>query len=257
MKKHIITVLLTIGLSTSGWFLFYNYYPIWQLDGLQDEMLGATVTTISGTDTMSAFPTTYNANLAAMNSAKIEISTTTLPNITTLANLTGVTASDLSCTNCINATEIEDVYLINTAPEVMPYRLDMDAGSGSSPNIQWINGNNDQFSAYITSDGNASFYNDTGEIWFKASGDYDDYIFISVSGNESAINTVGSSTLNIVSSSGDINFNNNNNATTTIIVESGKAGLGGSIILEDNDGAGCTEISVTNGTILSESVSCP
>lgn len=57
-------------------------------------MLGATITELSGGDTMSDFPTVYNANLNSLNNGKIEIGTTTLPLIITLSGLTS--ASSLS-----------------------------------------------------------------------------------------------------------------------------------------------------------------
>lgn len=54
--------------------------------------VGAVVTTIASSDQLVDFPTTYNANLASLNAGKIEISTTTLPLITTLSNLVTVGA---------------------------------------------------------------------------------------------------------------------------------------------------------------------
>ena len=40
-------------------------------------------------------------------------------------------------------------------------------------------------------------------------------------------------------------------------IYSGGAGLGGEIIVEDNDGAGCTEITTLDGTISGKTVTCP
>lgn len=55
-----------------------------------DGGVGTVVTTLTGSNNLSDFPTTYNANLAALNAGKMEISTTTLPLITTLSNLSTV-----------------------------------------------------------------------------------------------------------------------------------------------------------------------
>ena len=46
-------------------------------------------------------------------------------------------------------------------------------------------------------------------------------------------------------------------ATSTIFVNSGGAGLGGSIIFEDNDGVGCTEMTFNAGVQFLSVVTCP
>ena len=50
-------------------------------------MLGASITELSGTDTMSNFPTSYNATINSLNDNKIEISTTTLPLLTGIGTI--------------------------------------------------------------------------------------------------------------------------------------------------------------------------
>lgn len=45
-------------------------------------------------------------------------------------------------------------------------------------------------------------------------------------------------------------------ASSTELITSGGAG-GGRIILEDSDGAGCSEISILDGTIITETITCP
>lgn len=59
-------------------------------DHWSDSKFGTSVTTLDGSENLSDFPTTYNANLNALNAGKMEISTTTLPLLTTLANLSTV-----------------------------------------------------------------------------------------------------------------------------------------------------------------------
>lgn len=49
----------------------------------------------------------------------------------------------------------------------------------------------------------------------------------------------------------------NQSATTTVVVSTGAAAKGGRIILEDIDGAGCTEVSALNGTLTAITVTCP
>jgi len=55
-----------------------------------DASFGSTLTNISSTDNLADFPTVYNANQTALNNDKIEVSTTTLPNLATLLNLVAV-----------------------------------------------------------------------------------------------------------------------------------------------------------------------
>jgi hypothetical protein len=46
-------------------------------------------------------------------------------------------------------------------------------------------------------------------------------------------------------------------ATTTVVISTGAAAKGGRIILEDIDGAGCSEVSALNGTLTAKTVTCP
>lgn len=48
------------------------------------------LTTLNGTDNLTNFPTTYNANNTALNSGKIDVGSTSIAAITTLANLSTV-----------------------------------------------------------------------------------------------------------------------------------------------------------------------
>lgn len=56
----------------------------------QEHRLGSTITTILGTDTLSASRSTINTNFSNLNSTKIENSTTSVASITTLSNLVTV-----------------------------------------------------------------------------------------------------------------------------------------------------------------------
>jgi len=90
MKKTIaISLTVSILVMTLGAYAFWNYMPLFPIVKLfGGELLGTTLTDISSSDKMKDFPTVYNANLAAINAGKMEISTTTLPLITTLSGLT-------------------------------------------------------------------------------------------------------------------------------------------------------------------------
>ena len=77
----LITLIIIVGII--------RYAPA-QWFGFGEFRVGTTVTSLVSTDSLSDFPTTYNANLVAMNAGKMEISTTTLPLVTTMAGLTTV-----------------------------------------------------------------------------------------------------------------------------------------------------------------------
>lgn len=49
----------------------------------------------------------------------------------------------------------------------------------------------------------------------------------------------------------------NQTATTTVVVSTGAATKGGRLIIEDVDGAGCTEVSALNGVLAAKTVTCP
>jgi len=85
--QHLYTIAIASAITFLSLFGAYNYMPL-PVDTVGEQMLGTAITTISGSDKMKDFPTTYNANLAALNAGKIEISTTSLPLITTLGGLT-------------------------------------------------------------------------------------------------------------------------------------------------------------------------
>lgn len=53
-------------------------------------LFGTTYTTLNGSDNIKNFPTLYNANNAAFDSSKIEVGSTSIASITTLANLSTV-----------------------------------------------------------------------------------------------------------------------------------------------------------------------
>lgn len=45
--------------------------------------------------------------------------------------------------------------------------------------------------------------------------------------------------------------------TTTLYAKSTTASIGARVVLEDLDGAGCSEIAILNGTIAAKTVTCP
>jgi hypothetical protein len=80
---------ITSVLILAAVYYFMPFEPLFLLDE-NDGMLGATITTINGSDKIKDSRAVINTNFANLNSDKIEVSTTTLPNITTLANLATV-----------------------------------------------------------------------------------------------------------------------------------------------------------------------
>jgi hypothetical protein len=103
MKKIFIILLLSFSLTANAVELqTIQLKPTlwekistckWHISCYFQKNLGTTLSTITGTETVSyALKTTVNNNFTALNAGKIEVSTTTLPLITTLAGLTSANA---------------------------------------------------------------------------------------------------------------------------------------------------------------------
>jgi len=84
-----MSYLITVGISALtfllGVFGVYNYVPI-SIDSLAVEGNLGAITTLVGTENLSDFPTTYNANLAQL----MRMSTSSVDSITTLSNLVSI-----------------------------------------------------------------------------------------------------------------------------------------------------------------------
>ena len=97
-KILIISLIITI----LGLFVFYQYIPLQPVNFLnkQTELLGSTITTMNGSDTLKDSRSVINTNFTNLNNGKLETSsfysTTTHANIATLPALT--TAGSLSIT---------------------------------------------------------------------------------------------------------------------------------------------------------------
>ena len=87
MYKILGTILIT-ALTTFG---INNFVPLKYFEALPglttNRQLGATITTIAGSDTLSNSRTTINTNFANLNSDKVETSTTTMSLLTSVPNL--------------------------------------------------------------------------------------------------------------------------------------------------------------------------
>jgi hypothetical protein len=105
-----ISIIASAAVVLASLFGAYQWLPMKFLDPLGEPQFGTTITTINGSDTLSASRTVINNNFTALNTGKIEISTTTLPLITTLAGLTS--AASLSSIGTIT-TGVWNGTLIN------------------------------------------------------------------------------------------------------------------------------------------------
>ena len=92
MKQSILNISISVLITFVILVGVFYFVPIGMFENPLNinQPLGTTITTISGTDTISGSRTTINNNFSALNSGKIESSTTTLPLITTLSNLTTI-----------------------------------------------------------------------------------------------------------------------------------------------------------------------
>jgi hypothetical protein len=90
--QYILIPLISLAIMLAGVVGVYNFVPMDSLDFLtfNHQNIGTSLTTLNSSDTMSNFPTLYNANNLALNNGKIENSSTTINAITTLLNLSSV-----------------------------------------------------------------------------------------------------------------------------------------------------------------------
>lgn len=89
MKNIIISALITSALIITA----LNVPAQWlYVEGWFNNNLGAAVITLTGGDVLSNFPAIYNANLNALNTDKLDIASTTFPNLATADGLTSATS---------------------------------------------------------------------------------------------------------------------------------------------------------------------
>lgn len=94
MKIALITILTAVVTLFVGVFVAYNYVPLSWFDALDvhQPQFGSTITTILGTDTLSASRSVINTNFSNLNTDKAETTVTTLANLTTANALTSATS---------------------------------------------------------------------------------------------------------------------------------------------------------------------
>jgi hypothetical protein len=86
--QYIAIALITLGISFASFVGMYKYLPLGAFDS--EPLFGTSITTINGSDTLSASRTVINNNFSALNAGKIEVSSSSIAAITTLLNLTSV-----------------------------------------------------------------------------------------------------------------------------------------------------------------------
>lgn len=132
-------ILITAAIAVTTFIGAYKYLPLDWLDTAQrSPILGSTITTIQGSDTLSSSRAVINANFLSLNTDKLESgSTASSLTITTLTNTTfnGVNAS----TSALSATSYLDIPdganpTVNVTGEVA---IDTTAASSS---IHWSDG---------------------------------------------------------------------------------------------------------------------
>lgn len=88
--NFITQAVITLGILAATALGIVHTPAEWYGFEAPNENLGVSLTTLNGTEQLKDFPTTYNANLNALNNGKIEVGTTSVASITTLANLASV-----------------------------------------------------------------------------------------------------------------------------------------------------------------------
>jgi len=96
---YLKSILIAFIISAFTLYGFYNYVPVEGVRPLMtsnQDMLGASITTILGSDTLKASRSVINTNFDNLNSDKIETSTTTLPLLTGIGTIiSGTWNSDI------------------------------------------------------------------------------------------------------------------------------------------------------------------
>ncbi len=123
--KILLTVLVSLITSLLGAFFFLSYAPNSWFDH-QKPTFGSAVTTILGTDTLSASRTTINNNFSALNTGKFELSdwfaTTSAQQVTKLGTIT---------TGNWNATPITAQYGGTGSSTLSQYQILLGNGTGN------------------------------------------------------------------------------------------------------------------------------
>ena len=102
--KTLSTIFISAAVCLAVLWGLYNFLPLSFIDKISlpgRDILGATITTIAGTDTLSSSRTVINTNFSNLNDGKVENATTSMSSITTLSNLT--TAGNLATVGTITS----------------------------------------------------------------------------------------------------------------------------------------------------------
>lgn len=157
----LISSLLIVYALAVGWLYYVNYSqePVMPLN---TGLLGSTITTINGSDTIKNSRTTINDNFTALNNGKFELTdwfaTTSAPQLVTLSGLT--TAGNLATVGTItsgvwNGTAITASKGGTGSTTLMSNALLL--GNGTNPIIGLGNGTAGQFLTASTT-GNAPYW---------------------------------------------------------------------------------------------------
>jgi len=149
-------------------------------------------------------------------------------------------------------------FAIDTNAGEYPLRIGSSTGEYMTMNAsgELTQTNGATFSSTLAVAGNVSlnggtfiFNESSADVDFRFEGNGDANLLYGDAGNDRV--AVGTSTpTNLLHVEDDT-------ATSTVTVSSGGSAVGARIILEDLDGAGCTEVSVLNGAATWKSVTCP
>lgn len=84
--KILINIGITLLIVLVGFYILVFYVPLGALES--NNNIGTSVTTILGTDTISGSRTTINNNFTALNNGKVEVSTTSMTQLTGIGTIT-------------------------------------------------------------------------------------------------------------------------------------------------------------------------
>lgn len=128
----LITVAISAAATLASIFGVYNYFPLNYLETNLEQRLGATITTIAGTDTLSSSRAVINTNFSNLNTGKFELSdwyaTSSATQISKIGTLT---------TGTWNANTIGVAYGGTGSTTLSQYQVLLGNGTG---NVSVVNG---------------------------------------------------------------------------------------------------------------------
>ena len=138
--------------------------------------------------------------------------------ITQITN-TGTGGCDLSVDNDISSDTLNITNAASVGSLTSTGNVTIDAGSGDSPLLDLIDGDNNYFRIKKDDDGHTNLFNNEGQINVITNNDVDDYFVLQTVSNVPTIGTAGACNLKLTASSGTIDCDDDDVTTTGAVTD--------------------------------------